>query len=65
MQLHMALRCSMCVRGTLAWLRWELLAVVPLYDPPRHDTKDTIRNCIDKGIAVKMITGADAIRKFA
>lgn len=33
------------------------MAVVPLFDPPRHDTKETIQECIAKGIAVKMITG--------
>ena len=33
------------------------MAVVPMYDPPRHDTKETLENCIDKGISVKMITG--------
>ena len=34
------------------------MAVVPMFDPPRHDTKETIERCIDKGIAVKMVTGA-------
>ena len=32
-------------------------AVVPLFDPPRHDTKDTIERCLEMGIHVKMITG--------
>ena len=40
--------------------RWDMMAVVPMYDPPRHDTKQTIEECIDKGIAVKMVTGERA-----
>lgn len=31
--------------------------LLPLFDPPRHDTKDTIEKCIEKGIQVKMVTG--------
>jgi H+-transporting ATPase len=31
--------------------------LVPLFDPPRHDTKDTIERCMEMGINVKMITG--------
>lgn len=34
--------------------------LLPLFDPPRHDTKSTIEQCIAKGIAVKMVTGAGA-----
>ncbi|KAK9802623.1 hypothetical protein WJX73_006394 [Symbiochloris irregularis] len=37
--------------------QWEFLAVLPLFDPPRHDTRDTVAKCLVKGIAVKMITG--------
>ncbi|CAL8464533.1 g4068 [Coccomyxa elongata] len=37
--------------------RWEMIAVLPMYDPPRHDTKQTIEHCLDKGIQVKMVTG--------
>eukprot|EP00884_Botryococcus_braunii_P014021 jgi/Botrbrau1/2261/Bobra.101_2s0085.1 len=36
---------------------WEMVAVVPMFDPPRHDTKETIERCIEKGISVKMVTG--------
>ena len=32
--------------------------LLPLFDPPRHDTKSTIEQCIAKGISVKMVTGA-------
>ena len=34
-----------------------MVAVVPMFDPPRHDTKETIERCIEKGIMVKMVTG--------
>ena len=37
--------------------RWEFVALVPLFDPPRHDTGETVRRCLEKGIMVKMITG--------
>ena len=33
------------------------MVLLPLFDPPRHDTKDTIEKCIEKGIQVKMVTG--------
>lgn len=36
---------------------WELVGLLPLYDPPRHDTSETIQNAMSMGIAVKMITG--------
>ena len=26
--------------------KWEMLALIPLFDPPRHDTHDTIVNCM-------------------
>ena len=38
--------------------RWEFLVLLPLFDPPRPDTKSTIEQCIAKGISVKMVTGA-------
>lgn len=37
--------------------KWEMVGLVPLFDPPRHDTKDTIERCLEMGIHVKMITG--------
>jgi H+-transporting ATPase len=36
---------------------WEFLGILPLYDPPRDDSKDTIQHAIDHGIQVKMVTG--------
>ncbi|KAK9868410.1 hypothetical protein WJX84_005277 [Apatococcus fuscideae] len=36
---------------------WTMQGLLPLFDPPRHDTKETIEECIRKGISVKMVTG--------
>lgn len=36
---------------------WEFICLLPLFDPPRHDTKETIERCREKGIDVKMVTG--------
>jgi len=36
---------------------WQFLGVLPLSDPPREDSRETIRNAIDHGIQVKMVTG--------
>jgi len=36
---------------------WNLVGLVPLFDPPRHDTRDTIERCLTMGIHVKMVTG--------
>ncbi|KAH0896524.1 hypothetical protein HID58_046092, partial [Brassica napus] len=36
---------------------WEFVGVLPLFDPPRHDSADTIRRALDLGVNVKMITG--------
>lgn len=30
---------------------------MPLFDPPRHDSAETIRRALDLGVNVKMITG--------
>jgi H+-transporting ATPase len=37
--------------------QWEFVCLLPLFDPPRHDTKETIERCREKGIDVKMVTG--------
>lgn len=47
--------------GPTTDVKWEMMGLLPLYDPPRHDTKDTIDRCIDKGLMVKMITGDQAL----
>lgn len=36
---------------------WELVGLLPLFDPPRHDSAETIRRALHLGVNVKMITG--------
>ncbi len=36
---------------------WKFLGVIPLYDPPREDSKQTIATAHKMGIDVKMVTG--------
>ncbi|TWU21437.1 Calcium-transporting ATPase 1 [Novipirellula galeiformis] len=36
---------------------WRLLGVLPLFDPPREDSKSTIATARAMGCAVKMVTG--------
>nr|VDC83794.1 unnamed protein product [Brassica rapa] len=37
--------------------RWEFVGLLPLFDPPRHDSAETIRRALHLGVNVKMITG--------
>ncbi len=37
--------------------KWQYLGVLPIYDPPRLDSKETLRDAKDKGLQIKMITG--------
>lgn len=37
--------------------KWQLLGILPLFDPPREQAKDTIINASKMGVNVKMITG--------
>ncbi|OQR96430.1 P-type ATPase (P-ATPase) Superfamily [Thraustotheca clavata] len=37
--------------------KWQLVGLMPLFDPPRHDTAETIRKALELGVAVKMVTG--------
>jgi H+-transporting ATPase len=37
--------------------RWHMLGVLPLYDPPRADSKQVIDTARSLGIEVKMVTG--------
>ncbi|MDQ2853058.1 MAG: plasma-membrane proton-efflux P-type ATPase, partial [Actinomycetota bacterium] len=39
---------------------WRMLGVLPLFDPPRTDAKETIATARSMGVTVKMVTG-DAI----
>jgi H+-transporting ATPase len=36
---------------------WQLLGILPLFDPPRADSKETIAQAQAHGIDVKMVTG--------
>ncbi|MEX3007299.1 plasma-membrane proton-efflux P-type ATPase [Hoeflea sp. TYP-13] len=38
---------------------WSLLGILPMFDPPRDDSKDTIEKVRAKGVSVKMVTGDD------
>ncbi len=37
--------------------QWQFLAILPLYDPPREDSKATLDTAKQMGIRVKMVTG--------
>ena len=36
---------------------WKFLGILPLSDPPRPDSKETIARAVDYGVTVKMVTG--------
>lgn len=36
---------------------WNYCGILPMLDPPRHDTAQTVKNLVNAGIEVKMITG--------
>jgi H+-transporting ATPase len=48
---------SLGVARTDAAGRWRFLGVLPLFDPPREDSKETIATARQMGISVKMVTG--------
>ncbi|HEX4142811.1 MAG TPA: plasma-membrane proton-efflux P-type ATPase [Pirellulales bacterium] len=48
---------SIGVARTSAHDQWQFLGVLPLYDPPRTDSKETIHTAREMGIQVKMVTG--------
>src|SRR5271168_1606661 len=37
--------------------KWQLLGVLPLFDPPREDAKVTIATAAEMGVKIKMVTG--------
>ena len=39
---------------------WRFLGLLPLSDPPREDSAETIKRATEHGIAVKMLTGDNA-----
>ena len=38
---------------------WVMLGILPMFDPPRTDSKETIERAASYGVAVKMVTGDD------
>jgi H+-transporting ATPase len=36
---------------------WQLLGVLPLFDPPREDAKSTVATAAQMGVKIKMVTG--------
>lgn len=40
---------------------WQFLGLMPLFDPPRHDSAETIRRALNLGVSVKMITGKENV----
>ena len=48
---------SLAVAVTDQQDRWQFAGVLPLYDPPREDSKETIQTAEGMGIHVKMVTG--------
>ncbi len=51
---------SLCVARADGDGKWQLVGVLPLFDPPRDDAKATIATAIAMGVKVQMVTG-DAI----
>ena len=37
--------------------KWIFLGILPLFDPPREDSADTIKDAEEHGVNVKMVTG--------
>jgi len=48
---------SLGVARTDAQGQWQFLGVLPLFDPPREDSKPTIATARRMGVNVKMVTG--------
>jgi H+-transporting ATPase len=48
---------SLGVARTRANGAWQFLGVLPLFDPPREDSKATIATAKQMGVKVKMVTG--------
>ena len=48
---------SLGVAETNAQGQWQFLGVLPLFDPPREDSKETIAQAQQMGVKVKMVTG--------
>ena len=38
---------------------WNFIGIIPMFDPPRDDSAETIRSAKEHGLQVKMVTGDD------
>ena len=52
-------RALSVARSEDAGQSWALLGILPMFDPPREDSKATIEMANEKGVRVKMVTGDD------
>jgi H+-transporting ATPase len=52
---------SLGVARTDAQSQWQFLGVLPLYDPPREDSRQTIETARQMGVNVKMVTGDQVV----
>lgn len=43
---------------------WQFVGLLPLFDPPRHDSAETIRRALNLGVNVKMITGISFVYQY-
>jgi H+-transporting ATPase len=48
---------SLGVASTRGGDHWRFLGVIPLFDPPRDDSRSTVDQAREMGIEVKMVTG--------
>ncbi len=37
--------------------KWQFLGVLPLFDPPREDARETVATALKMGVKIKMVTG--------
>jgi hypothetical protein len=50
---------ALAVARTDASGKWVMLGILPMFDPPRLDSKETIARAKTYGVKVKMVTGDD------
>jgi H+-transporting ATPase len=48
---------ALCVARADSDGKWQLLGVLPLFDPPREDAKSTVATAGQMGVKIKMVTG--------
>ena len=52
-------RALAVARSDDAGTTWAFLGILPMFDPPRDDSKATIEQAESKGVRIKMVTGDD------